>query len=108
MNSTVLFRWIQEKLQKIVFSSKANAASPEVVQELWNACADRLYSLEPKVLQLGLGEEVAVACPLMLCVLRGLGLGIYESGFHRSKGHIPAGTCPVSGVLTKQFWGLGL
>lgn len=53
-----LFSIQQEKLQKIVFSSKAFEADSKKTEHLWNACSEAMYSLSPKIRQLGLGQQV--------------------------------------------------
>lgn len=53
-----LFSIQQEKLQKIVFSSKAFEADSKKTEHLWNACSEAMYSLSPKICQLGLGQQV--------------------------------------------------
>ncbi|XP_015758341.1 PREDICTED: dipeptidyl peptidase 3-like [Acropora digitifera] len=47
----------KEKLQKIVFSSKAFEADSKKTEHLWNACSEAMYSLSPKIRQLGLGQQ---------------------------------------------------
>ena len=53
------FAWIfKEKLQSIIFSSKAYEDDPKRMEQLWNACEDAMFSLNSRTQQLGLGEQV--------------------------------------------------
>lgn len=52
------FLLLQEKLQSIVFSSKAYDINSKRVEQLWNDCGDIMYSLTSKTQQLGFGEQV--------------------------------------------------
>ena len=53
------FAWIfKEKLQSIIFLSKAYEDDPKRMEQLWNACEDAMFSLNPRTQQLGLGEQV--------------------------------------------------
>ncbi|KAM7447258.1 bifunctional diacylglycerol diphosphate phosphatase/phosphatidate phosphatase [Porites harrisoni] len=47
----------KEKLQSIIFSSKAYEDDPKRMEQLWNACEDAMFSLNPRTQQLGLGEQ---------------------------------------------------
>lgn len=55
----VLFVILQEKLESVVFSSKAYETNAKRVEQLWGDCGDMMYSLTPKCRQLGLGEQVS-------------------------------------------------
>nr|XP_058946241.1 dipeptidyl peptidase 3-like isoform X1 [Pocillopora verrucosa] len=47
----------KEKLESVVFSSKAYKKNAKRVEQLWGDCGDKMYSLTPKCRQLGLGEQ---------------------------------------------------
>lgn len=47
----------KEKLQKVVFSSKAFEVDSKKTEHLWNACSEAMFSLSPKIRQLGLGQQ---------------------------------------------------
>lgn len=47
----------KEKLQSIIFSSKAYETDSKGMEQLWNACGDTMYSLNSKTQQLGLGQQ---------------------------------------------------
>lgn len=48
----------QEKLQSIIFSSKAYESDAKRMEQLWDACGGAMYSLNLKTQQLGLGQQV--------------------------------------------------
>ena len=52
----------------ILTSSELHRNEPELIERLWTACADAVYSLEPRERQLGLGEEVSNAMGTLLVV----------------------------------------
>ncbi|EDO43060.1 predicted protein [Nematostella vectensis] len=47
----------KEKFQTIVFSSQAYATNAKSVVTLWSDCCEAMYSLKPKLRQLGFGEQ---------------------------------------------------
>ncbi|XP_069824333.1 dipeptidyl peptidase 3 isoform X2 [Dendropsophus ebraccatus] len=47
----------KEKLEKLLRASEAFAKDPEGMEALWKMVEDRLYSLEPRERQLGLGDH---------------------------------------------------
>ncbi|KAL9953202.1 hypothetical protein ACROYT_G040579 [Oculina patagonica] len=47
----------KEKLQRIVFSSKAYELNSKRVEQLWNDCGDTAFTLNSKTQQLGLGQQ---------------------------------------------------
>ncbi|XP_043934153.1 dipeptidyl peptidase 3 [Protopterus annectens] len=47
----------KEKLEKLLWKSKAFELNPAEVKELWNICGNKMYSLDDKEKQLGLGEK---------------------------------------------------
>lgn len=56
---------LQEKLQRIIFSSKAYETDSKRMEQLWTACGDTMYSLSPTTKQLGLGQQVII----VLCII---------------------------------------
>lgn len=48
----------QEKLQSIIFSSKAYESDAKRMEQLWDACGGAMYLLNLKTQQLGLGQQV--------------------------------------------------
>ena len=50
----------QEKLKKLVWSSQAFQNNQEEMTTIWEACEDRMFSLEDHERQLGLGSEVCI------------------------------------------------
>lgn len=52
---------LQEKLKALVWRSKAFKESPADMEALWDSCSTRLYSLEERQKQLGLGNKVSTA-----------------------------------------------
>lgn len=49
----------QDKFHAVLLASALHQSSPELLERLWGACADAMYSLTEKERQLGLGEEVS-------------------------------------------------
>ena len=49
---------MQEKLERVILGSKAAQQQPEV-RELWQICGELMFSLEPRLRHLGLGNEVS-------------------------------------------------
>ncbi|EDV24047.1 uncharacterized protein TRIADDRAFT_63309 [Trichoplax adhaerens] len=47
----------QEKLEVIIQASKAYQQQAERMKKLWNLCKDRMYSIQSRVLELGLGKQ---------------------------------------------------
>lgn len=47
----------KERLEEIVLTSAAYKADPTVIQALWSACADSIYSLEPLQQHLGFSDK---------------------------------------------------
>ncbi|XP_044125836.1 dipeptidyl peptidase 3 isoform X3 [Bufo gargarizans] len=47
----------KEKLEKLLHASEAFTKDPEGVEALWKMVEDRMYSLEPRERQLGLGDH---------------------------------------------------
>lgn len=47
----------KERLGKIILTSAAHKANPKTVETLWNACADRIYSLEDLHQHLGFSDK---------------------------------------------------
>ena len=41
-------------------ASELHRTQPDLLERLWKACADATFSLEPRVRQLGLGDEVTL------------------------------------------------
>ena len=41
-------------------ASELHRTQPDLLERLWEACADATFSLEPRVRQLGLGDEVTL------------------------------------------------
>jgi len=52
------FLLLQDKLQGILFSSKAYKINSKRMEQLWNDCGDAMYSLTSKTQQLGFGQQV--------------------------------------------------
>ncbi|XP_012580585.1 PREDICTED: dipeptidyl peptidase 3 [Condylura cristata] len=46
----------KEKLERVVLGSEAARQHPEEVRSLWQTCGDLMFSLEPRLRHLGLGE----------------------------------------------------
>lgn len=49
---------VQEKLKALVWQSQAFQDNPSEMEALWSSCGDRMYSLEERQKQLGLGDKV--------------------------------------------------
>ena len=49
----------QDKFHAVLLASALNRTKPGLVERLWGACGDAMYSLTQKERQLGLGEEVS-------------------------------------------------
>jgi len=49
----------QDKFHAVLLASALNRTEPGLVEQLWGACGDAMYSLTQKERQLGLGEEVS-------------------------------------------------
>ena len=54
--STLIY---QDKFHVVLLASSLHQSSPELLERLWGACADAMYSLTERERQLGLGEEVS-------------------------------------------------
>lgn len=50
----------QDKLEALVKASQAFQEQPAEMEALWDSCSCRLYSLEDKQKQLGLGDKVGL------------------------------------------------
>lgn len=48
----------QDKLKALIWASQAFQEQPAEVEALWDSCSCRLYSLEDRQKQLGLGNKV--------------------------------------------------
>jgi len=48
----------QDKLEKLVLSSAAGQADAAGMQALWNGVSERMFSLQERQRELGLGEKV--------------------------------------------------
>ena len=55
---TLTFDHLQEKFEKLVLGCAAGKAEPEATKSLWNSVKDRMYSLDVRHKELGLGEKV--------------------------------------------------
>ena len=53
----------------IIFCSKAYSDDPRAVEVLWNDCVGGMYSLEPKLQQLGLGKQVGTSCEILAIIV---------------------------------------
>lgn len=51
----------QEKLKELVWQSKAFEKNPDEMERLWQVCGDRMFSLEDRQKQLGLGAKGTTA-----------------------------------------------
>ncbi|XP_034250424.1 dipeptidyl peptidase 3 isoform X2 [Thrips palmi] len=47
----------KERLENIILTSAAHKADPKAIETLWNACADKIYSLEHSHQHLGFGDK---------------------------------------------------
>ena len=54
----------------VLDSSEVQRNQPDLMERLWTACGDAVYSLEQRERQLGLGEEVCTTN--RLCILNGM------------------------------------
>lgn len=50
----------QEKFRVILEGSELYSTDSELLERLWGACHQALYSLAPRQRQLGLGEDVSI------------------------------------------------
>lgn len=53
-----MISYIQDKFQSVLFSSKAYQENTKTLEQLWNECSGTIYSLNPKLRQLGFGDQV--------------------------------------------------
>lgn len=76
---------MQEKLERVILGSKAAQQQPEV-RDLWQTCGELMFSLEPKLRHLGLGNEVSLT-------MQELGRleGIPEAAWYAWKGQLMGG-----------------
>ena len=52
--------WLQEKFHAVLLCSELCRTEPELLERLWTACADAIFSLTQRETQLGFKEEVCV------------------------------------------------
>lgn len=53
-----MYAYVQEKFEALVFGSAAARTDPDGMKYLWSKVADRMYSLENRQKELGLGDKV--------------------------------------------------
>ena len=87
---------MQEKFEKVIFGSAAAKADPSGIKDLWNAVSERLYSLEDRQRELGLGDKVSMSRKLSSLIFR---LLLHAEAVYFGDSCLPVNFCKQFGSI---------